>query len=262
MAGIEIKIHAVPTGETPYAVLQQSSGGLGLVWNVVSGAWQASPPANDRKVTLAQDSEIPSSWDGSTVSLSTYTGFVSVHFFDSSDNSLGTVETEVATGDETFADAQEAKQDTIISDIAAIQSGGDATEAKQDQIITAIGNLGGVSGLSPNIVDNSRTWKLPDSIETGLSPQVVTLGENELVTLAMDFREKLNKQTGISSVVAVDDDLSLLTFANQLVDQSFKLAHFDITAGLVNGSLHTITVRVTTTDGQTIQGKGVIEVVA
>lgn len=241
MAGIEITLNSVEAGDTPYAVLQQSTGGLGDVWNVTAGAWQASPGSTDRKVTLTQDSQITTSWDAQTPTLGSYTGEVTIHFFDSSDVTYGSATIDVASGD-------------AVTPLEA----GDATEAKQDQILTAVGSLGAVAGVSAVVVDDSQTWDLPDN-ESGFSPQVVSVVAGSTVTLAMDFREAIGGAS-LTAVNAVSDSESLLTFANSKVDISSRKAHFDVTAGLSAGNEHDISVTVTTNDGQTLVRKGRLHV--
>lgn len=138
--------------------------------------------------------------------------------------------------------------------------GGDATEAKQDQIIASIA---GIVPQPPSVamVRNARTWRLYDDGENALSPNVVHLTAGVTVTLAMDFTGILNPGTAIQSVSAVTDlSANGLVATNLLPSQNRQQAHFDVT-GLTAGDRHTLRVTVVTSDGQTLTGRGILEVI-
>ena len=144
---------------------------------------------------------------------------------------------------------------------AGAWSASDATLAKQDAILVAVGQIGGGSAVSANVVNRQRKWILADSAESSVAPQIITVRQGEDLTLAMDFSSWINEDTALSTVSSVTDDLSLLTIDNLLVDQARQNAHFDVT-GFTATQTHTLQVSVTTTDGQTMTGTGVLQVVA
>ena len=234
MAGVSFSLNAVPSGDTPYAIIQQAGGGQ--IWNPVSGSFEASPSASDRRIAMTQDGQIPSSWHGVSAKLGTFTGVVVVHLFSADDNAYGGLDFNIADGNE---------------------SNGQALETTSQTILSAVNGLGGVAGISPTTVAESRTWVLLGETETGVARQAVTLQETDVVTLSMDFSERLG-DVSLAAVASVGDSEAILTFANLKVDRSSRQAHFDITGGLDSGEEHELTIVVTTDDGQTLSGKGAL----
>lgn len=139
------------------------------------------------------------------------------------------------------------------------QSGGDATLAKQDQILAQIASIT-PTPVSPHSVDDSRTWLLKQTGEGAVAGNLITITTQEVVALAMEFRRKLNPDTTITLVSQVSvlegDPLS----ASQLAPSGDRTAaHFTVTTP--TAGLRRVQVKVTTSDGQTITGRGYLEVV-
>ena len=139
-------------------------------------------------------------------------------------------------------------------------AGGDATQAKQDTIIAAIGGIVPAPPSVVQVVSPARTWKLYETGEDALSPNIVTLPAGATVVLAMDFSKVLNPGTGITSVGSVTDvSVNGLVATNKLPSQDRQSAHFTV-AGLVTGKTYDFKVTVATSDGQTLLGRGLLRV--
>lgn len=138
-------------------------------------------------------------------------------------------------------------------------AGGDATEAKQDTIIAAIGGIVPTPPSAVPVVSTARTWKLYETGEDALSPNIVTLPAGATVVLAMDFGKVLNPGTGITSVGSVTDlSVNALVPTDKLPSQDRQAAHFTVT-GLTAGETYDIRVTVATSDLQTLIGRGTLK---
>lgn len=140
-----------------------------------------------------------------------------------------------------------------------------------DNILDNIDAGGSVVNVSPLGVAQSRTWVLGRWSDAIVANNVVEVGEGAAVVLSMDFGRVLNHlgnaqawppDTSLASVVSAVDTTGdpALTFASVQTSQNRLQAHFTCESGLVAGNSHTIRVTVTTTDGQTLVGKGVLKV--
>lgn len=133
----------------------------------------------------------------------------------------------------------------------------DATLANQTTLLSIIG---GVVPTPPSAVHVStqRTWVLGSSNENDRAPQIITMTAGAAGTLAMDFVGQLNPDTGVSSVDTVTDTSGNgLVPTNLLPSQDRRRAHFDVT-GLTAGLRYDLKVTVTTSDGQTLTGRGIL----
>lgn len=140
-----------------------------------------------------------------------------------------------------------------------------------DNLLDNINAGGSVVNVSPLGVSQSRTWVLNRWSDAIIANNVVEVGEGAAVVLSMDFGRVLNHlgnaqawppDTSLASVVSAVDITGdpALTFSNVQTSQNRLQAHFTVSSGLVAGNSHTVKVTVTTTDGQTLIGKGLLQV--
>ena len=104
------------------------------------------------------------------------------------------------------------------------------------------------------LVHESRRWELPESRESDVSPDTVTVSVGFVGTLEFDFSERLNPGEGVSTVDSVV--ATGLTFGTLTVRNDRRTAQFDLTAGQAADTTYVVTVTVTTTDGDTLIGVG------
>ena len=137
----------------------------------------------------------------------------------------------------------------------------DATLAKQDQILALLGGLS-PSPPSPVLVAPQRTWFIERGTEGDRAPQIVSLASQSQGTMAMNFDKSMNPGTSISavnSVTEISGSTSPPTIDNLLPSQNGEAAHFDVT-GMTSGERYEFLVSITTTDQQTLTGKGLMRI--
>lgn len=181
-------------------------------------------------------------------------------------DTAGNILLDTAVGDKTAYQADETVVAAAVDvDLTAAHGSGawntasDATLAKQNEILTQIAGVV-PSPASPVQVNRARTWMVKKGIENDRAPQVVTLASSTQAVLSMDFSHHLNPGTGITAVSSVTD-LS----GNGLVPTDLapsgdrQAAHFSV-ASLTAGERHEFETVVTTSDNETLTGRGVLQV--
>jgi hypothetical protein len=139
------------------------------------------------------------------------------------------------------------------------QSGGDATIAKQDQILAQIASMT-PTPVSPLSVGPSRTWTLQSTGEGPVAQNLITISTANTVTLAMNFKRELNAGSSITTVVsATVIEGAAMTFTSLLPSGDRQSAHMN--ASGATAGLRRIEVKVNTSDGQVLIGRGYVEVV-
>lgn len=139
-------------------------------------------------------------------------------------------------------------------------AGGDATEAKQDAILAAVGAVNPFPPSTVAVVSRQRTWILRDDGEDALAANIILLPAGATVVLAMDFGELLNPGTGISVINGITDlSGNALVPTNLAPSQDRRQAHFTVSS-LTAGTTYQLRVQVSTSDGQTLTGRGTLRV--
>lgn len=138
--------------------------------------------------------------------------------------------------------------------------GGDATEAKQDAILAAVALVNPAPPSPTQIVSKQRTWRLYNDGEDSLAPQLIYLPAGTAGRLAMDFEGLLNPGTGVAGITSITDlSGEGLVPTNAAPSQDRMQAHFNVT-GLTAGKRYELRVTVSTSDGQTLSGRGQLRV--
>lgn len=143
--------------------------------------------------------------------------------------------------------------DTILVDTAAM----DTTLKSGGEIHTMVNNISATPNtIGPEIVDDERVWQLSYDVDT--SRNIVTLNQGDSAMLAADFSGVINPGTRIASAnsfVVVEGDAVDITVGTPEVSQDGKRVQARV-SGQLTGKRYKFKVAGTTTDSETISGKG------
>lgn len=211
----------------------QSTSTPGQYWNQTTPGWQAGLPGSGDQLAMTEDAGTPGAYTFGAASLGTYTGKAKVYYYDSLiTDPIGHEVIDMVAGhrEEESLPPEWRSGGSLQTDLAQAADGGGAAVV-----------------ISPDIISPARTWVVPrDGSECPTVRQVVS---GSKVTMAVDFSNLVNPQTGNLTVEEITDSLALLDFTSQAVNQNRMQVHFTLD-DLVSGNLHTITVIANTTDGQ------------
>jgi hypothetical protein len=217
-----------------------TDGSLGDTWDATNKIFGPAVPFADASIPLTeQTGDYAGLYHGAEASnLDSFTGRVLINIHDTTQNNFveRTAVAWLLNGAETSprSDATEANQLTIISLLSGIVP----------------------TPVSPDRVNDSRTWWIKLGSEDNRAPQQVQVSESSIVTLAMDFSHQLNPGTAISGVSAVEDiSGNGLVPTDILPSKDGQQAHFTVSS-LVAGTTYLLKATVSTTDGQTLTGRG------
>lgn len=219
-------ISAISLTAVSIRVRQRSGSGYGDWWDFTGDAWTSSQPD---ALALTQNSDDDRLYHRVVGAFSTYSGKIEVLYYDSSN---------VLQESETFTLA-----DGVPTDAVTLASGSGGEVA---------------TDLSLLDIADSRTWKLEPCTTGQTAANVLNVlpGANEW--LAFDFGKSLDNDS-INDVTTVVDVNENATVSTSKVAANRREIHVQLT-GFNAGDESILRATVTTAQGQTLVGQGVVQV--
>jgi len=215
MPGMYINLaHTVSQSGVYVEIRQQATTSLGDYWN--GTAWVTSPTASEEELALTETPATSGFYWADIPQLSTYTGWLSVVTYTSSDVAISAENRYVSNGVE---NPFHVDTDTLI-------------------------------------VNPSLTFRLSSASDSIAADNQLTLNDTDEVTIAFDFSQLLNHGAILASVSGVaEETANSITIASIELSADKRRVHCHV-SGLTASTVTTLRATVVTSDGSTIARLG------